>query len=247
MNVSSVPLLLLAAGTVGFLHSILPAHWVPLAVVARTHRWSIARTARTSFLASTGHVLTSIILAGVIALVGLQFRGTFETQQGHIVGVILIATGIGFFMWAFVGGGHHHHAHDHDHHGDHNHAHEHEEAHEQLFVPGVGTVDETGQVVEIHQPDKERGLAGIIVPFGAAASPDLTVLPVALAASGIGLAAVGGVLVAFSAVTLCTFVVLTVGATLLGYQVKGAWLEEYGTILTAGVLAVIGVGVFAGL
>lgn len=259
MSGASVPLLLLAGGAVGFLHSILPDHWVPLAVVARTQRWSLARTARTSLLASIGHVLTSIILAGIIAVVGLQFRKTFETQQGHIVGVILIATGIGFFVWSLVGGGQH----DHD---------------EHVFIPGLGAVDEDGHSVatahsrdghhhhdeheflpghgNVEQPDTAVAsthssaggrVASIVVPFGAAASPDLTVLPVALAASGIGLAAVGGVLVTFSAVTLSTFVVMTVGATVLGYQVKGEWLEHYGMLITAAVLGVIGIAVFAGL
>jgi len=95
MHTTSIPLLLIAAATVGFLHSIMPDHWVPLAVVARTQRWSLIRTARTSLLASIGHVLTSIILGGIIALVGLQFRSTFETQQGHIVGVVLILVNAG--------------------------------------------------------------------------------------------------------------------------------------------------------
>jgi putative Mn2+ efflux pump MntP len=231
--------LLLAAGTVGFLHSVLPDHWVPLAVIARTQRWSIARTARTSLLASIGHVVTSIVLAGVIALVGLQFRSTFETQQGHIVGVILIVTGIAFLIWSLAGGGHHpEHQHDHADHW----AHE-----EHIFIPGTGVVDETGHVVQSQPQERARGIAGVIVPFGAAASPDLTVLPVALAASGVGLAAVGGVLIAFSAATLGTFVVLTVGATLLGYQVKGEWLENHGMLLTGGVLIVIGAAVFLGL
>jgi nickel/cobalt transporter (NicO) family protein len=228
VHLSSIPFLLVAAGTVGFLHSILPDHWVPLAVVARTQRWTIARTARTSLLASVGHVLTSIILAGVIAIVGLQFRQTFETQQGHIVGVILIATGIGFFVWSFLDGRHH----DHDDH---------------VFIPGEGTLDAKGHVLAAERPSAGGRLAAIVVPFGAAASPDLTVLPVALAASGIGLGAVGGVLVTFSAVTLGTFVVMTVGATVAGYQVKGEWLEDHGMLITAAVLAVIGVAVFAGL
>jgi uncharacterized membrane protein YqjE len=226
---------LLAASTVGFLHSILPDHWVPLAVIARTQRWSIARTARTSLLASIGHVLTSIILAGIIALVGLQFRGTFETQQGHIVGVILIVTGIAFLIWSLVGGGHHHDHADYLDQGEH------------IFIPGTGTVDEAGHIVQAEPKGRGRGIAGIIVPFGAAASPDLTVLPVALAASGISLAAVGGVLIAFSAATLGTFVVLTVAATLLGYQVKGEWLEDHGMLITGGVLVAIGAAVFAGL
>lgn len=117
----SIPLLLIAAAVVGFLHSIMPDHWVPLAVFARTQRWSLIRTARTSLLASIGHVLTSIILGGIIALVGLQFRSTFETQQGHIVGVVLVLTGIGFAIWALTGHGHHHHDAGHEYEGHHDH------------------------------------------------------------------------------------------------------------------------------
>ena len=106
---NSVPLLIVAAGTVGFLHSILPDHWVPLAVIARTQLWSIPHVARISFLASVGHVVTSLVMAGIIAAIGLQFRSALETQKGHIVGVILIVTGIAFLPWSLNGhGGHLH-------------------------------------------------------------------------------------------------------------------------------------------
>ena len=224
---TSVPLLIIAAGTVGFLHSILPDHWVPLAVIGRTQRWSIGHVARVSFLASVGHVLTSIILAGIIALVGLQFRHTFETQQGHIVGVVLVLTGLGFLVWGLTGHGHQH---AHDHGDDHHH-----EGHAHGDHPGPG------------ERSMAQRFAAIAVPFGAAASPDLTILPVALAASAISGAAVIGCLASFTAVTLATFVTLTVAATLAGYQVKGEWLEEYGNVITAIVLIGIGVAVYAGL
>ncbi len=219
---------LIAAGTVGFLHSILPDHWVPLAVIGRTQRWSIARVARVSLLASVGHVLTSIIIAGIIALVGLQFRHTFETQQGHIVGIVLVLTGIGFLVWGLTGHGHHHHH-------DGNHVH-------------TDTADhDRGPSAAAHEGSLARRFAGIAVPFGAAASPDLTILPVALAASAVGIGAVAGTLITFSAVTLATFVTLTVAATIAGYQVEGEWLEEHGNLLTALVLIGIGVAVYLGL
>ena len=87
-----------------------------------------------------------------------------------------------------------------------------------------------------------RRVAAIAGPFGAAASPDLTILPVALAASAIGLAAVLGTLLSFTVVEPGTFVVLTVVTTLAGYQVKGDWLEEHGHVITALVLiAIVGV------
>lgn len=238
MHSTSVPLLLIAAGTVGFLHSILPDHWVPLAVVARTQRWTLVRTARTSLLASVGHVLTSIVLGGIIALVGLQFRKTFEAQQGHIVGVVLIITGIGFAVWALTGHGHHH-DHDHDH-----------GVHEAVAHPDDVESFHFDRDEHADGPDQQplaRRLAGIAVPFGAAASPDLTILPIFLAASAVGAGTVIGVLSVFSLVTLTTFVVLTVGATVAGYQVKGEWLEDHGNLITAVVLGAIGIAVYFGL
>jgi putative Mn2+ efflux pump MntP len=234
---SSVPLLIVAAGTVGFLHSILPDHWVPLAVIARTQRWSIARVARVSLLASMGHVATSLVIAGIIAAVGLQFRSAFETQQGHIVGVILVLTGIGFLIWALTGRADHHHGHKdgyHHHHDDeHSHGPGHSAHHHSLLS-------------EVEQSTLRR-FAAIAGPFGAAASPDLTILPVALAASALGIGAVVGTLISFTLATLGTFVLLTVAATLAGYQVKGEWLEEHGTFLTAVVLIGLGIAVYLGL
>jgi ABC-type nickel/cobalt efflux system permease component RcnA len=242
---SSVPLLIIAAGTVGFLHSILPDHWVPLAVIARTQRWSIAHVARISVLASVGHVLTSLVIAGIIAAVGLRFRSAFETQQSHIVGAILVLTGLGFLVWSLTRHSGHSHdpgGHSHAHHPGHDHVHEdHAQDHEYSHESGHGA---GATPVERSAVQRFAAIAG---PFGAAASPDLTILPVALAASAIGLGAVLGTLVAFTIATLGTFVVLTVAATLAGYQVKGEWLEEHGTLITAFVLISIGIVVYLNL
>jgi hypothetical protein len=94
---------------------------------------------------------------------------------------------------------------------------------------------------------RARRLATIAVPFGVAASPDLTILPVTLAASAIGRGAVGGVLLVFAGMTIATFIGLTVLATLAGYQIKGAWLERNTTTITALVLIAIGVVAYVGI
>jgi threonine/homoserine/homoserine lactone efflux protein len=87
----------------------------------------------------------------------------------------------------------------------------------------------------------------VIVPFGAAASPDLTILPVFLGATAAGPGAAIGALVAFAAVTIATIVGLTLFATLGGYQIRGRWLERWSNVFTAGVLAAIGALVLAGV
>lgn len=237
-------LLLGAAAAVAIVHSILPDHWVPLAVVARTQRWGLLKVGRVTFFASLGHVLTSLVLGGIIAAIGLQFQQAIDIQQGHIVGVVLMLTGIVFLIWGFVGEGHGHshapgvgqgHVHGFRHHHEHDHeeSHTHDHAHRQ----------QPGQSQE--QPLLKR-LAAIAVPFGVAASPDLTILPIALAASAIGTVAIVSVLSVFAVVTIMTFIGLTIIATLAGYQMKGDWLEKHATTITALVLIGIGVVAFLG-
>ena len=85
-----------------------------------------------------------------------------------------------------------------------------------------------------------------MVPFGAAASPDLTILPVFLAATTAGVVTAVGSLVIFAAVTVGTIVGLTLAAARGGYEVRGEWLERWGNAITALVLVVIGALVLVG-
>jgi nickel/cobalt exporter len=228
---STTPALLAAAAGVGFGHAILPDHWVPLAVVGRTRRYPLTKVARLSGLAGVTHVLVSLVLGAVIVVVGLQLRSTVEHAQDAIVGSLLIATGVLFLGLELTGHGHGHHHDD----GQHHHGHaEHDHAH--------GDDD--------HEHDhgrQEHSVLSIMVPFGAAASPDLTILPVFLAATTAGAGAAIGSVVVFGAVTIATIVGLTLFATAGGYQIRGQWLERWGNALTAVVLLAIGVLVLTGV
>jgi nickel/cobalt transporter (NicO) family protein len=222
---SNGPAVLAAAAGVGFGHAILPDHWVPLAVLGRTRRYPLSRVARLSSLAGIAHVLVSIALGAVIIAVGLQFRSTIQSAQDTIIGLVLIATGIGFATLELTGHGHSH-EHEHEHH-DH----------------------EPGHSDHEHEHSRRRlhGLAAVMVPFGAAASPDLTILPVFLAATAAGVATAVGSLLIFAAVTIGTIVGLTLAATRGGYQIHGQWLERWGNVFTALVLVIIGTLVLSGI
>lgn len=238
------PALLVAAAGVGFGHAVLPDHWVPLAVLGRTRRYPLSRIARLSSLAGVAHVLVSLVLGAVIILVGLQFRSAVQSAQDTIIGLILIATGVGFAVLELTGHGHHHHDHEHGHHHDHEHEHgqhDHDQDHDHHGHAHAHASDH-----HEHPPGRLRGLAAVMVPFGAAASPDLTILPVFLAATTAGVATAVGSLVIFAAVTIGTIVTLTLLAARGGYQVRGQWLERWGNAITALVLVVIGVLVLTG-
>jgi nickel/cobalt transporter (NicO) family protein len=216
---ATTPALIAAAAGVGLGHAILPDHWVPLGVLSRTHRYPLSRVARLAGLAGVAHVLVSLLLGAVIVIVGLQLRSAVEHVQNAIVGGLLIATGLAFAVLEATGRGHaHSHPHDHDH--DHEHGHAHAGA----------------------DHDQGRGRRGaFMVSFGAAASPDLTILPVFLAATAAGAGTAIASLVAFAAVTVTTIVVLTLLATIGGYGLRSQWLERWGNAFTALVLVVVGV------
>jgi nickel/cobalt transporter (NicO) family protein len=129
------------------------------------------------------------------------------------------------------------HTHDHSHEDEeHDHDHPHDHSHK------------LGQVTKkpATQQTLVSKLSAIAIPFGVAASPDLTILPVALAASWLGGVAVVSVLGVFAALTLGTFVGLTVLATVAGYQIKGAWLEKNANTITSLVLITIGIVAYIG-
>ena len=238
---AATPALFAAAAGVGFGHAILPDHWVPLAVLGRARRYPLSKIARLSGLAGVAHVLLSVVLGAVIIAIGLQFRAAVSSAQDAIIGCLLIATGLGFGALQASGHGHHH-DHSHDHGDGHGHDHDLDHAHSG-HPPG-------GHRHQLGDPDAGRGirrLAAVMVPFGAAASPDLTILPVCLAATAAGVAtAIGSVLI-FGAVTIGTIVGLTLGAAAGGYQIKGDWLDRWGNAVTAGVLVIIGVLVLTGV
>jgi hypothetical protein len=217
----STPALLAAAAGVGFGHAVLPDHWVPLAVIARTQRHPLRRVVRLSALAGVAHVGLSLLMGALLVAVGLQFRATVERHGDLVVGGLLLATGAVFLALELLGRGNPH-THT-DGHG-HGHGHDHE----------VGT-------------GRYRRLLAFAVPFGAAASPDLTILPVFLAAGALGLVASVGTLVVFSLVTLGTIVGLTVAGTVVGFRVRGAWVDRYANMITAGALLVIGGLVVSGV
>jgi hypothetical protein len=231
---SATPAILAASAGVGFGHAILPDHWVPLAVVGRTRHYPLARVARLSGLAGVAHVLVSVLLGALIIAIGLQFRSTVEHAQNAIVGAVLLATGLAFLALELSGRGH---THDHDHDHDHDRAHApHSYSGERRRNPSV-RAQKSGRL---------RGFASIMVPFGAAASPDLTILPIFLAAAAAGAGTAVGSLVAFAVTTIATIMGLTLLATAGGYQLGGERLDRWGNTITAATLITIGVLVITG-
>ncbi len=263
-----------AAAVVAVLHSILPDHWVPISVVARANRWTLGRTAKTSLWAAGGHVLGSLLLGAVLIALGTGAKAVIAVQGQVVgIVLIVTGVGLlAWAVWQRRSGhGHHHghghphphamagvhaheaahahthpHAHDHTHPHDHGHTHEHDHPHDHDHSHSD---DHSGDHDHANGPAGAPAAgkgwaASLAIPFGVAASPDLTILPVFLAASAISLAASITVVVVFSFTTLATFVGLTVAATAGGYRVEWPWLERNAEIVSAAVLVALGIAAY---
>jgi hypothetical protein len=122
MNESSELLLIGAVAAVGVLHTLVPDHWVPITLIARQRGWSKTETARVSFRAGLGHVLSTLAIALVVWLAGVAVATRFGHWVDTIASLALVAFGgwIAASAWRDLArqAGHGH-SHSHDlHHSD---------------------------------------------------------------------------------------------------------------------------------
>ena len=250
--VKTLPALMLAAAGVGFGHAVMPDHWMPLAVLSRTRRYSTRRTVRLSLAAGVTHVLVSLVLGAVLVVVGLQFRDTVSRHTDVVIGGILLVTGLAILAMEMIGRGHahgHDHGHGHDghsHDGHHSHDHGDDHEHDNHRHDDPHDHDASHDSDRNPSPNHPRTLATVI-PFAAAASPDLTILPVFLAAGAVGVTASISSLIVFAAVTVATIVGLTTATAAGAKLLIAPWIDRGANLLTAGTLLGIGVLVAGGI
>src|ERR1700693_1116696 len=105
-------MLVAAVGTVGVLHTIVPDHRLPIALLARQRGWSRFETARAALQAGIGHVLSTLLIAIVVAVAGCAFADRFGHVADAVSSLALIAFGGWFAVSAWrdlrMDGGHGH-------------------------------------------------------------------------------------------------------------------------------------------
>jgi ABC-type nickel/cobalt efflux system permease component RcnA len=104
--------LLFAVVAVGVLHTIVPDHWAPIALLARRRGWTREQTAWAAFIAGLGHTLSTLAIGLVVWIAGLAFA----TRFGHYVSIASSVALVGFGLWIALSSlreireeqGHHH-------------------------------------------------------------------------------------------------------------------------------------------
>jgi hypothetical protein len=96
---SGTGLLIATVGAVGVLHTLVPDHWLPISVIARQRRWSLARTASAGAVAGVGHTVSTLALGGVMWVAGAVVAQRF----GHAISYASSAALVIFGLWIAIG------------------------------------------------------------------------------------------------------------------------------------------------
>lgn len=216
--------LVVAAASLGSVHTLAPDHWMPFAALARAERWSAGRTALITALCGFGHVSVSVLLGLLSVFFGLELLQTFGHRLEGVAGFVLIGFGVAYGLWGLHRGVQslwHDHDDGHRHwHGGQRHTHSHAHADGGRMTPWM-----------------------LFLVFSA--DPCVAVIPLMFAAAPLGWASTLAVVVAYEMATIGTMVVLVLPARAAVSAVRGAWADRYGDALAGGVVAAVGVAVLS--
>lgn len=238
-------LLILAVAAVGFLHTLVPDHWAPIALLARQQGWGRAQSARVAAGAGLGHTLSTLALALVVWFVGILAAQRLGATLGYVSSGALVLFGawIAFFSLRDLrreeghGHAHHRHLHLHRHEGGQVHSHPHE--HHAADVHEIEGNLAVAAPLHEHEHGPQSSRMALMLILGS--SPMIEGIPAFFAASKYGVRQLAIMALVFAVSTIATYV----GLVLLGREglsrVNLGPVEQYGEVLSGLVIAAIGV------
>lgn len=231
-------ILLFTVAAVGVLHTLVPDHWAPIAVLARGQGWSRERTARAAALAGFGHVTSTLLLGILVWAVGAAVAVHYSNLVNRAAAFALIAFGAWFALsaWREMRAGHHEerlgHAHPHRHPDGTQHVHWHEHAEPDWHVAdGVAVLHEHTHAIS--------GRTALLLILGS--SPMIEGLPAFFAAATYGAALLIAMALIFALSTIVTYVVISTLAITQLERLSLGPLERYGEVLSGTLVAIVGV------
>ena len=208
-------LLIVSAAVSAILHTLVPDHEIPLAMIGRTQNWTLKKMVGITLVAGLIHISVSMGI-GVIALIASATLSQFIANSAQqISGLLLIAFGsvYVFLSWKRKQGGHWH---------SHGHA---NALHQQGSSNKNSEVGWGGWIVAI---------VGIV--------PCFTLIPVLIAAVPYGTTATLLVMLTYAVATIGMMVILTsIALITIQYVTKLHRIEKHMEILAGFTIFLVGV------
>ena len=79
-------------------HFLIPNHWMPIVVMARSERWDQGRSLRIAALAGFSHTASSIIIGVAVGALGLKLTEVSKTAMELVAPVIFLIFGIMYIL-----------------------------------------------------------------------------------------------------------------------------------------------------
>lgn len=221
----STVMLMISAALAAILHTLVPDHEIPLAMIGRAQNWTVRKMAGITLIAGAIHISVSMGI-GVIALIASVTLSQFVANSAQqISGLLLIAFGIAyaFFSWRRKRGGH-----------SHSHPHSHVE-HRVVHASHETKIEKDGT--------KESAVswgAWIVAIVGIA--PCFTLIPVLVAAVPYGVTTTLLVMLSYAVATIGMMVILTsIALKAIEYVTRLTKIEKHMEILAGAVIFAVGV------
>lgn len=91
------------------IHVAVPSHWLPIAVLGKSEKWTARETLVVTFLAGMAHAMGTILLGTIIGFIGLKMSSEHAIFTEIISPIVLILMGLVYFAMDI-----HEHSHSHD-------------------------------------------------------------------------------------------------------------------------------------
>jgi ABC-type nickel/cobalt efflux system permease component RcnA len=228
---ATLSLLFLTSVATALFHTLIPDHWLPFVLIGRARGWSLGTTAAVSGISALLHTGLSIVLALVALAIGLRTAHAGGVMLERASGVLLLAFGGSYALWAWRKGGHFHPG------GALLHGHAHEDC--------DGREGDLGQDHLHYHADTDliHGRAGRSALWLAAIvglNPCVLLLPVVLATAERGAAAIALVTLAYAATTTLMMMGLSVAGVAGLRRLSLPWGARYMEPLSGALIAVVG-------
>ncbi len=116
MNSTQILVLASSATIVGAIHTLMPGHWVPVALMTRSRRWPLRTAFLGAVVSSAGHIFFSLLFGILAAVLGVQLLASHENEIEKYSGLTLAVFGLIYAAATYIHQKHHcHTAHPHNH------------------------------------------------------------------------------------------------------------------------------------
>ena len=254
MTGASPLLLIVTVAAVGVLHTLVPDHWAPIALLARQQGWTRATAMRVAAGAGLGHTVSTLAIAVLVWIAGATLAQRFGNALTAISALLLVAFGLWIAIAALreLQTDEHHHAHFghvhwHAHEGTepHRHWHEHHDG-DWHYADGALALAArpATPAIPVHEHAHPRRSARTALLLVAGSSPMVEGIPAFLAASKLGVAQLAVMSAVFAACTIATYVVLVALSTSGLERVSFGRFERYGEVISGVFVAIVGCAFF---